>query len=243
MGVGYLGRAGYEAVTGLGGTTGPTTSVNGGTYNMLPGDTAIRVNLAPQTINLAGAAAGVQDGQHVLIINFDTGNGPVVLVPHAGDDIVGGPSFNLAFYDDVIVLQARIAAGVVHWIIASSSSFTQLQFPLQPTLAAGAQGPISLGYILLPAAVRYLHSVYYAHDAALAAGQSTVILHGLATDPSPFTCTAPAQASGNIFPPGSGPRLTTQNVGTGLGCLIQATVTTNAAFSGPTTVVCTLRAW
>lgn len=226
--------------------TGPTTTIGAGAYAMLPTDTNIRVTGGPATITLLGAA-NLRDGQRVYIVSFDASGNAVTIAAQAGDNIVGAGPWQLAQYGAFVELQVRISGGgtVANWLVVSSNTFVSLPFPIQPVLAAGAQGPISMGYILLPQGPRYLHSLFFALDAAIAAGgHATVNVHGLFADPTTIVIGPAAAGNGTIYGPGNPNRVSVPNLaGTNVGTRIQATVTTDAAFGGATTIAGLLQAW
>lgn len=226
--------------------TGPTTSITGPiSYQALPTDTAIRVSSGAATITLATAAQGIQDGQLLYVITFDATGALTTITAGGSDSIAAGPSVGLAEYGAYVVLKARYAGGgVISWTIFSTNPFDRYPFPLQPTLAAGAQGPLSLGSILIPQGVRFLKLAAFAHDAVVSAGTSTFNIHGLNNDPQTLTISNPNSSVGQLNSPGNNNWKTLPNlVPLANGTRVSATITTNAAFAGPTTVCGVLEFW
>jgi hypothetical protein len=225
--------------------TGPTTSITGPiTYQMLATDSSIRVTSGPATINLATAATGVQDGALVYIVSFDASGNLITINAAGGDNINGGPTLGLSEYGAYVVLKARNSGGVTNWTIYSTNPFDRYPFPLNPTLVAGAQGPLSMGYAMVPQGVRYLKLAYFGLDAIVGAGTVTILVHGLQNDPQTLTIVNPNSAVAQINSPGNNNWKTLPNlVPLADGTRVQATVSTNAAFTGPTTVFGGLEFW
>jgi hypothetical protein len=255
--VGISWRGGY-AVEGspLGIYTGPTLSVSGTSATVSPGGPLnVRVTGAAGaavTITLPSVAAGLQDGQCVYVTTFDASGFPTQVVPAnpgGGDNIVGGSQWNLANYGASAVFYARVASGVANWLVLASNTFAPYIFPLQPTLAAGAQGPLSLGSIIVPQGPRYAHSLWLACYSAsgptvLSGGTLTLSFTGLASSPATLAISSPNGASAQTFAPGNANRITVPNgTPSATGTLLEATVSTNAAFAGPTNCVAGLTFW
>jgi hypothetical protein len=227
LGGGYMwGSAGQVVITG------PTLNLVAGTYNVAATTTNIRVSSGAVTLNLPSVAQGVQDGQQLFVVTFDTSGNATVINAAAGDNILGGPSYNLASYAATVTLQARVAGGVANWLVVACNTFTTLLFPTQPTLVAGAQGPLPLGSIILPQGPRYMHSVWGICAAALSAGQLTLSITGMFATPSTYVINSPNQSLGTLYAPGNANRITVPNTGAGGPTLLTATVTTTAAFAG-----------
>jgi hypothetical protein len=238
---------GYLWGTPLGIFTGPTANVTTGPVNLPPTTTFVRVLGGGGTVvlNLPTAAQGVTDGQWMSFVTFDAGGAPTILTPAAGDNIVGGPAWNLAAFGASATIEARVVGTVVNWIVIATNTFETYHFPLQPTLAAGAQGPIPLGTIFVPQGPRYLHSAWTSANAALTGGSLTVSMTGLASSPATFTITNPANGTGTLFSPGNANRITVPNTGpsNATGTLLTASVSTVAGFGGATGVDFTVCFW
>lgn len=230
--------------------SGPTLSVATTSAVLTPAVTNVRVTGAAGaavTITLPSVAAGLQDGQAVFVTTFDASGFPTQIVPAnpgGGDNIVGGTQWNLANYGAFALLYARVAAGVANWLVMASNTFAPFTFPLQPTLAAGAQGPLSLGGIIVPQGPRYAHGLWLFCPAVLTGGTLTLSVTGLAASPATLAVSSPNGAIGQIFAPGNANRITVPNGTPGAtGTLMQATVSTNAAFAGPATVMAGIDFW
>lgn len=230
--------------------SGPTLSVAGTSAVLTPAVSNVRVTGAagaPVTITLPTVAQGLQDGQAIFVVTFDGAGFPTQIVPGnpgGGDNIVGGTQWNLAQYNGFALLYARVAAGVANWLVMASNTFETYHFPLQPTLAAGAQGPIPLGTILVPQGPRYAHSLFTSCNGTLSGGSLTMTMTGLA-NPSSQTVSSGANSTGQLFAPGNNNRITVPNAGTNNanGTLCTASVSTAAGFAGATAVDVTLCMW
>lgn len=212
---------------------GAPTFTSSTAYAALPTDSLIVLNggVGNVTVTLAAASAGVRNGQLVTVLSFDAGGATMAIVPHAGDSIDFGSQINLGEYAAYVTLEASISAGVITWLIVAQSNFDYFAFPLQPALAAGAQGPLSLGTIAIPSGPRFLHSIGVCAPAAVTAGAMTVVITGPSGGPRTVTIqsTGPTQGALTLFNPGNGNELTVP--GSFGMAVFTATVSTNAAFA------------
>jgi hypothetical protein len=215
---------------------GPVTSVSSGAYQALSTDSLIRVTGgAAVTITLGSVSiappapgSGIQQGQRLTIVSFDSGGDTIAIVPTSGDNIDGGTQWNLGEYGAFVELEARNAAGVTNWIVIGQSCFEGFTFPIQPALAAGAQGPLNLGTLFIPEGPRYLHSVWAGAPTAITAGTITITITGPSGGPRTITLTSATQTTGTLFAPGNANEVT---VPTQAGALFTASLSTNAAFT------------
>jgi hypothetical protein len=225
--------------------TGATTTIGTGAYTALASDTYIRCNGGalgnPTTITLPTVASGLRAGQRIAICSFDLSGNLVTILPAAGDNIVGGTAYNLGNYGEVVEFQCRIAGTVANWLMTSRYVHPIFTFPIQPTLAAGAQGPLSMGWVQIPQGPVYVFAIAISHDAALTGGVSTFSLNGLSTTPHTQTITSPAKDTMFVVSPGNAGWLTVP--GASAGASVQLTISTNAAFAGPTTAFASLLLW
>jgi hypothetical protein len=230
---------------------GGTTTVASGAYQMLSTDSLIRVQGGPTTITLGSVSlapgtpgSGIRDGQRVTIVSFDSGGDAIAIVPTAGDNINGGSQFNLGEYGAFLELQARNAGIVTNWVVVGMyDGWDTMMFPLQPALAAGAQGPLSLGTLFIPQGPRFLHSIWVGAPAALTAGSLSVVVTGPSGGPRTVTLSSPGpptQATGTLFNPGNANELTVPIAGASAGAIFTATVSTVAAFAPAMACPCVL---
>lgn len=222
----------------------PVTAISGA-YQMsgLEGG-MIRIGggLTP-TVTLPGSAAGTaRPGQRFTIINFVVGGLNNQILPGAGDNIEGGTVIHLPLYGDRMTLVNRMALPnpAANWLLEATTTTFFAMAPVQPTLAPGAQGPISCGAILVPGGVRSLAEIQICTDAVLTGSQLTVAIGGHNAAIS-LTVGNNQQAARNPQAPGA--ILTIPNANTGIGTFCPVTVTTTAGFSGATTVAVSGRWW
>jgi hypothetical protein len=228
--------------------TGPTTTVATGTnYQALPTDTFIRVSGGPSVITLPTVAQGLTNGQRIAILGFDLSGNNITVVPGAGpgDNIDGGAAWALGFYASFVEFQCRISGATANWLQTSGNTTQDYVFPLQPALAAGAQGPINLGSFLVAQALRYVSGIWIAaNSAALTGGSFSISVNGLVGSPATLTVSSGAQATATVYSPGTPGRATVPgNAGAGFGALLSATVSTVAGFAPaqPNGVSCVVR--
>lgn len=224
---------------------GPKTDVTASNYTAVASDHYIRVNSGPSNVTLPSASKGTAvNGQRIALVSFDAAGNLVQVLADSGDDIEGGPVFTLGFYGAHMELEARIVPGstATHWLLVSTNGRGVQTFPIQPTLAAGAQGPLDLGGIIIPQGPRYLASIWAACDAALTGGSLTVTVHGLFADPTTLTISNGFANNGVLYNPGNANRITVPKANGGP-ALLTASVSTIAGFGGATRIYAGVDLW
>ena len=227
--------------------TGAITNITSANspYQVKVTDTWIACQSGPIALTLPTVAQGVQNGQRFGFINYDSSGHSMTIAPGVGDNVEGGAGpFAPNVYALSFDLVASVAGSVITWETTARGTFDRYIFPLQPTLAAGAQGPLSLGWVFVPQGPRYPHGVIFSHDAVLTGGSSTFSITGLAVSPGTWTISPPNDTNYTLFNPGNASRLTAPNaVPVQAGTKLQCTITTAAGFAGPTTCFAQIEFW